>query len=256
MIHSTAIIDPAAELSEGVSVGPYAIIGPGVSIDTGTEIGPHAVIRGPTRIGKNNRFFQFVSVGEAPQDKKYKGESTSLEIGDDNVIREYSTIHRGTIQDKGITLVGNGNLLMAYTHVAHDCVIGNHVIMANGASLAGHVRVDDYAILGGFSLVHQFCKIGQFSFSGMGSVISRDVLPYVMIGGTPTKPRGINNVGLERHGYSPEVIRQIRKAYKIIYKSGLKLDDAMQSLTEMAVGVTELQCMVDFLRQTDRSIIR
>lgn len=256
MIHPTAIIDPEAKLSEGVSVGPYAIIGPGVIVGTGTQIGPHAVIKGPTRIGQNNKIFQFVSVGEDPQDKKYQGELTFLEIGDGNVIREYATIHRGTVQDKGITVVGNGNLLMAYTHVAHDCCIGNNVIMANGASLAGHVRVDDYAILGGFSLVHQFCKIGQFSFSGMGSVISRDVLPYVMIGGTPTKPRGINNVGLERQGYSPEAIRQIRKAFKIIYKSGLKLDDALQKLTELSGEIAELNCMVEFLKQTDRSIIR
>ena len=173
-----------------------------------------------------------------------------------NVIREYATLHRGTIQDKGITMVGSSNLLMAYTHVAHDCVIGNHVIMANGASLAGHVRVDDHAILGGFTLVHQFCKIGRFSFSGMGSIISRDVLPYVLIGGTPTKPRGINNVGLERYGYNADTIRQIRKAYKIIYKSGLKLDEALYKLREMSEEISELCCMVDFLMQTDRSIIR
>lgn len=256
LIHPTAIIDPGAELAPGVSVGPYAVIGSGVILGSGTWVGPHAVIKGPTRIGKNNRLFQFVSVGEDPQDKKYQGEVTSLEIGDNNVIREYATLHRGTAQDRGITTVGHGNLLMAYTHVAHDCVIGDHVIMANGASLAGHVRVDDHAILGGFSLVHQFCKIGRFSFSGMGSVISRDVVPYVMIGGTPTKPRGINNVGLERSGLSAEVIRQIRKAYKTIYKSGLKLEEALQVLTEMSGETPEITCMVDFLKQTDRSIIR
>jgi UDP-N-acetylglucosamine acyltransferase len=256
LIHPTAIIDPGAELAPDVSVGPYAIIGSGVVLGSGTRVGSHAVIKGPARIGRNNRLFQFVSVGEDPQDRKYQGEVTSLEIGDDNVIREYATLHRGTIQDRGITTVGHGNLLMAYTHVAHDCVIGDHVIMANGASLAGHVRVDDYAILGGFSLVHQFCKIGRFSFSGMGSVISRDVIPYVMIGGTPTKPRGINNVGLERSGFSAEAIRQIRKAYKAVYKSGLKLEEALQVLTAMSDETPEIICMVDFLRQTDRSIIR
>lgn len=256
MIHPTAIIDPKAELASDVCVGPYVIIGPDVIIESGTSIGPHAVIKGPTRIGQNNKLFQFVSVGEDPQDKKYKGETTRLDIGDNNIIREFATLHRGTVQDRGITVLGNGNLLMAYTHVAHDCIIGDNVIMANGASLAGHVRLDDYAILGGFSLVHQFCKIGRFSFSAMGSVISRDVLPYVLIGGTPTKPRGINNVGLERSGYSAETIRQIRKAYKIIYKSGLMLEEAMQTLTEMSRDIPEIICMVDFLQQTDRSIIR
>ncbi|MGI9212839.1 MAG: acyl-ACP--UDP-N-acetylglucosamine O-acyltransferase [Methylococcaceae bacterium] len=256
MIHSTAIIDPGAEIASDVQVGPYVIIGPDVIIESGTWIGPHAVIKGPTRIGQNNKLFQFVSVGEDPQDKKYRGETTRLDIGDNNIIREYATLHRGTVQDRGVTTLGNGNLLMAYTHVAHDCIIGDNVIMANGASLAGHVRLDDYAILGGFSLVHQFCKIGRFGFSAMGSVISRDVLPYVLIGGTPTKPRGINNVGLERTGYSPETIRQIRKAYKTIYKSGLMLEEALQILMEMSRDVPEIICMVDFLQQTDRSIIR
>jgi UDP-N-acetylglucosamine acyltransferase len=256
LIHSTAIIDPSAELASDVSVGPYTIIGEGVQIDSGTTIGPHAVIKGPTRIGKNNRIFQFGSIGEDPQDKKYRGEITRLEIGDGNTIREYATIHRGTVQDQGITRIGNGNLLMAYTHVAHDCVVGNHVIMANAASLAGHVHVDDYAILGGFSLVHQFCRIGQYSFSAMGSVINRDILPYVMVGGSPTKPHGINNVGMERQGFSPESIRQIRKAYKIIYKSGLKLDEALQSLLEMSAETPEVLRLVEFLQQTGRSIIR
>ena len=256
MIHSTAIIDPSCELANDVRVGAYAIIGPDVRIDSGTEIGPHAVIKGPTRIGKHNRIFQFASVGEDPQDKKYRGEVSYLDIGDRNVIREYVTIHRGTVQDQGITRIGSDNLLMAYTHVAHDCVIGNHVIMANAASLAGHVRVDDYAILGGFSLVHQFCKIGRHSFSAMGSVITRDILPYVMVGGSPTKPHGINTVGLERQGFSPESIRQIRKAYKIVYKSRLKLEEAIQHLDEMTTETPEIQIMVDFLKQTGRSIIR
>lgn len=256
MIHPTALIDPSAELANDVSVGPYTLIGADVQIDSGTSIGPHAVIKGPTRIGKDNRIFQFASIGEDPQDKKYRGEVTRLEIGDRNAIREYVTIHRGTVQDQGITRLGNDNLLMAYTHVAHDCVVGNGVIMANAASLAGHVRVDDFAILGGFSLVHQFCRIGQYSFSAMGSSINRDILPYVMVGGSPTKPHGINNVGLERQGFSPESIRQIRKAYKIIYKSGLKLDEALQNLIEMAIEAPDILPMVDFLQQTGRSIIR
>jgi UDP-N-acetylglucosamine acyltransferase len=256
LIHPTAIIDPSCELANDVSVGAYAIIGPDVRIDSGTEIGPHAVIKGPSRIGKHNRIFQFASVGEDPQDKKYHGEVTYLEIGDRNIIREYVTVHRGTVQDQGITRIGNDNLLMAYTHVAHDCVLGDHVIMANAASLAGHVRVDDYAILGGFSLVHQFCKIGQHSFSAMGSVITRDILPYVMVGGSPTKPHGINTVGLERQGFSAESIRQIRKAYKTVYKSRLKLEEAIQQLEEMIAETPEIQKMVDFLKQTGRSIIR
>lgn len=256
MIHPTALIDPGAELADDVCVGPYAVIGAGVHIDAGTTIGPHTVIKGPTRIGRDNHIFQFASVGEDPQDKKYRGEVTELVIGDRNNIREFATIHRGTAQDKGITRIGDDNLLMAYTHVAHDCVVGNHVIMANSASLAGHVHVDDFAILGGFSLVHQFCRIGQYSFAAMGSVINRDVLPYVMIGGSPTKPHGINSVGLERQGFSPEAIRQIRKAYKTIYKSGLKLDEAFQTLAKMAAEAPEIQRMVEFLQQPGRSIIR
>lgn len=256
MIHPTALIDPGAELADDVCVGPYAVIGAGVHIDAGTTIGPHTVIKGPTRIGRDNHIFQFASVGEDPQDKKYRGEVTELVIGDRNNIREFATIHRGTAQDKGITRIGDDNLLMAYTHVAHDCVVGNHVIMANSASLAGHVHVDDFAILGGFSLVHQFCRIGQYSFAAMGSVINRDVLPYVMIGGSPTKPHGINSVGLERQGFSPEAIRQIRKAYKSVYKSGLKLDEAFQALAVMAAETPEIQRMVEFLQQPGRSIIR
>lgn len=256
MIHPTAIVDACAELEGEVCVGAYAIIGPGVRIGAGTEIGPHTVIKGPTRIGRQNRIFQFASIGEDPQDKKYHGEETRLEIGDRNVIREFVTLHRGTVQDQSVTRIGDDNLLMAYTHVAHDCVIGNAVIMANAASLAGHVRVDDNAILGGFSLVHQFCRIGQYSFSAMGSVIGRDVPPYVMVGGSPTKPRGINSVGLERQGFSPEAIRQIKKAYKTIYKSGLILDDAIQKLQELAEETPEVLRMLDFLIQPGRSIIR
>lgn len=256
MIHPSAIIDDLAGIAEGVSVGPFCVIGPDVEIGAGTVIGPHVVIRGPTRIGRDNRIFQFASIGEDPQDKKYQGEITRLEIGDRNVIREYSTVHRGTIQDKSVTRLGDDNLLMAYTHVAHDCVIGNGVIMANGASLAGHVTVDDCAILGGFSLVHQFCRIGRYSFSGMGSVISRDIPPYVMVGGSPTRPRGINSVGMERRGFDAESILQIKRAFKLIYKSRLKLEEAIESLAVMAEQSSEVIPLLEFLKQSGRSIIR
>ncbi len=256
MIHPTAIIDPTAELAEDVSIGPYSIVGPGVQIDAGTVVGSHVVIKGPTFIGKDNRIFQFSSVGEDTQDMKYRGEPTRLEVGDRNIIREYCTIHRGTVQDKSITQVGSDNLLMAYTHVAHDCVVGDHVIMANAASIAGHVQVESHAILGGFTLVHQFCKIGQYSFSAMGSILSRDIPPYVLVGGQPTKPHGINAVGLERQGFSQDAIRQIKKAYKIVYKSGLKLEASIEALEEMAEETPEVDCMVTFLKQTQRSILR
>jgi UDP-N-acetylglucosamine acyltransferase len=256
LIHPSAIIDDLAGVAEGVSVGPFCVIGPDVEIGAGTVIGPHVVIRGPTRIGRENRIFQFASIGEDPQDKKYQGEITRLEIGDRNVIREYSTVHRGTIQDKAVTRIGDDNLLMAYTHVAHDCVIGNGVIMANGASLAGHVAVDDCAILGGFSLVHQFCRIGRYSFSGMGSVISRDIPPYVMVGGSPTRPRGINSVGMERRGFDADSILQIKRAFKLIYKSRLKLEEAIESLASMAEQSTEVLPLLEFLKQSGRSIIR
>ena len=256
MIHPTAIIDPTAELAEDVSIGPYSIVGPGVQIDAGTVVGSHVVIKGPTFIGKDNRIFQFSSVGEDTQDMKYRGEPTRLEVGDRNIIREYCTIHRGTVQDKSITQVGSDNLLMAYTHVAHDCVVGDHVIMANAASIAGHVQVESHAILGGFTLVHQFCKIGQYSFSAMGSILSRDIPPYVLVGGQPTKPHGINAVGLERQGFSQDAIRQIKKAYKIVYKSGLKLEASIEALEEMAEETPEVDCLVTFLKQTQRSILR
>ena len=249
-------MDSRAELAEGVTVGPFSIIGPDVVIASGTVIESHVVVKGPTLIGRNNKIFQFASVGEDPQDKKYQGEITRLEIGDRNVVREYCTLHRGTVQDNSVTRVGSDNLLMAYSHVAHDCVIGDGVIMANGASLAGHVTVDDFAILGGFTLVHQFCRIGRHSFSGMGSVISRDIPPYVIVGGSPTKPRGINNVGMERKGFSPEAILQIKRAFKLIYKSRLKLEEAIEKLTEMSRDSPEVEPIVEFLQQSGRSIIR
>ena len=256
MIDSKAVIDLNAEIADDVSIGPFTVIGPEVQIDVGTVIGPHVVIKGPTTIGRDNRIYQFTSIGEDPQDRKYANEITRLHIGDRNTIREYCTMHRGTQQDRCVTGIGNDNLFMAYTHVAHDCQIANHVIMANGASLAGHVHIDDHAILGGFTLVHQFTQIGQYSFSAMGSAITQDIPPFVMVGGRPTRPHGINSVGMERNGTTPEVVRQIRKAYKILYKSNLKLEDAIEEMEDLAGDSDELSNMVSFLRNVTRGILR
>ncbi len=256
MIDSKAVVDINAEIADDVKIGPFAVIGADVQIDTGTVIGPHVVIKGPTAIGKDNHIYQFTSIGEDPQDKKYADEITRLEIGDRNVIREFATIHRGTKQDQGLTLIGSDNLFMAYTHVAHDCVIGDHVIMANGASIAGHVHLGDHAILGGFTLVHQFTQIGEFSFSAMGSAITQDIPPYVMVGGRPTRPHGINSVGMERNGVSAEDIRLIRKAYKILYKNNLRIEDAIEEIEDLAGESNELSNMVSFLRNVTRGILR
>lgn len=256
MIDSTAIIDKRAELADDVTVGPFSVIGPDVTIGSGTVIGPHVVIKGPTSIGKQNRIYQFASIGEDPQDKKYAAEVTRLEIGDRNIIREYTSMHRGTQQDHSVTQIGNDNLFMAYTHVAHDCIIGDHVIMANGASLAGHVRLNSHAILGGFTLVHQFTQIGQYSFAAMGSAITQDIPPFIMVGGRPTKPHGINSVGMERNGISAEDIRLIRKAYKIIYKMNLRLEDAIDQMEDLAGDSKEVSDMVSFLRNVTRGILR
>jgi UDP-N-acetylglucosamine acyltransferase len=256
LIDSTSIIDKRAELASDVSVGPYSVIGADVKIDSGTIIGSHVVIKGPTSIGKDNRIFQFSSIGEDPQDKKYAAELTRLEIGDRNTIREFATMHRGTQQDQSVTKIGNDNLFMAYTHVAHDCVIGDHVVMANGASLAGHVYLNSHAILGGFTLVHQFTKIGQYSFAAMGSAITQDVPPFVMVGGKPTKPHGINAVGMERNGFSPDDIRLIRKAYKIVYKMNLRLEEAIDELLNLDGNNVHLGELADFLRHVSRGILR
>lgn len=256
LIHPTAIIDSGAELDSNVAIGPYSVIGAEVKIGAGTVIGSHVVIKGPTSIGKENRIYQFCSIGEDPQDKKYAAEITRLEIGDRNTIREFSSLHRGTKQDQGVTKIGSDNLFMAYTHVAHDCMIGNHVIMANGASLAGHVQLHSHAILGGFTLVHQFTKIGQYSFAAMGSAITQDIPPFVMVGGKPTKPHGINSVGMERNGIAAEDIRLIRKAYKMIYKMNLRLEDAIDQMEDLAGDSKELSAMVNFLRSVSRGILR
>ncbi|WP_455374977.1 acyl-ACP--UDP-N-acetylglucosamine O-acyltransferase [Kaarinaea lacus] len=256
MIHQTAIVDKSAKLADDVSVGPYSIIGANVEIDAGTTIGPHVVINGPTSIGKNNRIFQFASLGEEPQDKKYAGEPTRLEIGDNNVIREYCTISRGTVQDEGITKVANDNWIMAYVHIAHDCRIGSHTIFANSASLAGHVTVEDYAILGGFTLVHQFCKIGAHCFTAMNSVISKDVPPYLMIAGHMAKPYGLNTEGLKRRGVSSEVLSALKSAYKVLYRSGYSVDQAISELSELAKKYKEVDQFVKFLSGATRGIVR
>jgi UDP-N-acetylglucosamine acyltransferase len=256
VIDTRAVIDPGAELDEGVKVGPFAIIDAAVRIGRGTEIGPHAVIRGPTTIGRDNRIFQFASVGEDPQDKKYAGEETRLEIGDRNHIREFVTVHRGTVQGAGVTSIGDDNLLMAYTHVAHDCRITNHVILANAASLGGHVRVDEWAILGGFAIVHQFCRIGAHSFCAMGSVITKDVPPFVTVGGHPAKPHGINAEGLRRRGYSSEALSTIKRAYRRLYLSGQRLEDTVAELAGEAATSPLIEVLVDFLRDSGRSIVR
>jgi UDP-N-acetylglucosamine acyltransferase len=256
LIDPSAIIDGRAELAGSVSVGPFSVIGADVKIDSGTVIGPHVVIKGPTSIGKDNRIYQFTSIGEDPQDKKYAAEVTRLEIGDRNTIREFTSMHRGTVQDHGVTQIGNDNLFMAYTHVAHDCIIGDHVIMANGASLAGHVHLNSHAILGGFTLVHQFTQIGQYSFAAMGSAITQDIPPFIMVGGKPTRPHGINSVGMERNGVAAEDVRLIRNAYKIIYKMNLRLEDAIEQMEELATDSKELTEMVEFLRNVRRGILR
>lgn len=256
MIDPTAKIDSHAELADDVSIGAFSVIGADVKIDAGTVIGPHVVIKGPTSIGKENRIYQFTSIGEDPQDKKYAFEVTRLEIGDRNTIREFTSMHRGTQQDNGVTKIGNDNLFMAYTHVAHDCIIGDHVIMANGASLAGHVHLNSHAILGGFTLVHQFTQIGQYSFAAMGSAITQDIPPYIMVGGKPTRPHGINSVGMERNGISSEDIRLIRNAYKIIYKMNLRLEDAIEQMEDIESDSKQLSDMICFLRNVRRGILR
>lgn len=256
MIHPQALIAESAQIDEDVEIGPFSIIGEGVSIGAGTVIGPHVVIRGDTQIGRDNRIFQFASVGEDPQDKKYAGEQTRLEIGDRNTIREFATIHRGTVQDQGLTRIGNDNLFMAYIHVAHDCVIGDHAIMANAASLGGHVKIDDWAILGGFTMVHQFCHIGAHAFCAMGSAIGKDVPPYLMVGGHPARPHGINSEGLKRRGFDGEKLVRLKRAYKTVYHSGALLRDAIQTLETEPDTDPDLACFVEFLRTPGRGILR
>jgi len=255
-IHATAIIDATAELDTSVEVGPYSVIGANVKIDAGTRVAGHVIINGPTIIGKNNHIFQYSSLGEEPQDKKYKGEPTLLEIGDNNTIREFCTFNRGTVQDKNTTKIGNDNWIMAYVHIAHDCQIGNHTIFANNASLAGHVDIDDYAILGGFTLIHQFCKVGSHVITAVGSVVFKDIPPYVTAAGYDAKPHGINAEGLKRRGYSAESILQIKRAYKALYRNGLSLEDAKVELAAMQKTTPEIGLLTDFLNVSTRGIVR
>ncbi|MDX1452043.1 MAG: acyl-ACP--UDP-N-acetylglucosamine O-acyltransferase [Oleiphilaceae bacterium] len=255
-IHPQAIVDPGAKLGEGVEVGPWTYIGPDVEIGDNTRIHSHVVIKGPTVIGRDNEIFQFASVGEACQDKKYAGEPTRLEIGDRNVIRENCTIHRGTVQDKGITRIGSGNLFMAYVHVAHDCVIGNDSIFANNATLAGHVHVGDQVILGGGTMVHQFCRIGSHSMSAGGSIVLRDIPAYVMASGQSASAHGINSEGLKRRGFTKEQVLTIKRAYKTIFRQGLRLVDAIAELEAQLSSAPELEILVNSLKESERGIIR
>ena len=256
MRHSTAIIHPGAKLAADVQVGAYSIIGEHVEIGAGTKIGPHVVVTGHTRIGQNNEIFQFCSIGEVPQDKKYAGEPTRLEIGDNNVIRECCTFNIGTVQDVGVTRMGNNNWIMAYVHVAHDCQIGNNVIFANSTQLAGHVIIDDFVILGGFTGVHQFCQIGAHVMTAVGTVLLHDIPPYVKVSGSPAAPHGINSEGLKRRGFSSDALMEIKRAYKTLYRSGLTLEEAKIQIGQQAGEHDEVQIMSEFLNRTQRGIVR
>lgn len=256
MIHPTALIDPSAKLADSVEVGAYSIIGADVEIGEKSWIGPHVVIQGPSKIGAENRFFQFSSIGEIPQDKKFHGETSFLEIGDRNTIREFATINRGTDDGGGTTRIGNDNWLMAYIHIAHDCQIGSNTIFANNASLAGHAVIEDFVILGGFTLVHQFCKIGQHAFCGMGSAISKDIPPYLMVNGSPAHAHGLNTEGIKRKGFSKEAIKALREAYKIIFRSHNTVEVAKTELKSLASEFSEVENMLTFLEQSERGILR
>ena len=256
MIHPSAIIDPGAQLGVNVSIGPYSIIGEHVEIGDNTSIGPHVVLSGHTRIGCDNRIFQFSSIGGVPQDKKYLGEPTRLEIGDRNTIREFCTFNLGTAQDAGVTRLGNDNWIMAYVHIAHDCQVGNHTIFANNAQLAGHVHIDDWAILGGFTGVHQFCRVGAHTMTAAATVVVQDVPPYVMAAGNTATPFGINAEGLKRRGFSPDALLTLKRAYRTLYKSGLMLDEARTKLQEEVKAHPEIQPILDFIAVSKRGIIR
>ena len=256
MIHPSAVIDATARIGANVSVGAFSIIGADVEIAEDCVIGPHVVIEGPTRIGPRNHFFQFSSIGAAPQDKKFKGENSRLEIGADNMVREFVTLNRGTADGGGVTRIGDRNWIMAYVHLAHDCIVGNDCIFANAASLAGHVRVDDFVILGGFSLLHQFCQIGAHAFTAMGAVINRDVPPYTVVSGSYAEPRGINSEGLKRRGFSPESIVAIKRAYRTLYLSGMPLAEARSEIEKAAETSAELRILAEFIGRSERSLIR
>jgi UDP-N-acetylglucosamine acyltransferase len=256
VIDARAIVAADAELAPDVTVGPFSIIGPQVRVGARTVIGPHVVVNGPTTIGADNRIFQFASIGDAPQDKKYQGEPTRLTIGDRNVFRESCTINRGTTHDQGVTRIGSDNLFMAYSHVAHDCVVGNNTVFANCAALGGHVEVGDWVIVGGLSAVHQFVKIGAHAFLGGGSILSRDVPPYVMVAGNPAVPHAVNSEGLRRRGFTEEQIRNVRDAYRTLYRSELKLAEALERLAGLAHTHSEIRVFVDFIHGSTRGLVR
>lgn len=256
IVHPSAIVDDSTSIADGVTIGAYTVIGAGVSIGEGCSIGPHVVINGPTTIGKENKIYQFASVGDAPQDKKYAGEATRLEIGDRNVIRENCTINRGTTQDQGVTRIGNDNWIMAGVHVAHDCLVGSNTILANNVALAGHVTVGDYAILGGYTLVHQFCSIGTHAFTAMGCGVGKDVPPFLMVSGNPAQPHGLNIEGLKRRGFSKEALHALRQAYKTLYRSNLTLQEAIEKIASKREEFEEVAIFVDFLQAQSRGIVR
>ena len=255
MIHPLAIVDPGAKLGKDVQIGAFSIIGAGVEIGSGTWIGPHVVINGSTRIGSENRIYQFSSLGEAPQHLGYKGEPTWLEIGDRNIIREYCTLNRGSAGGGGVTRLGHDNFIMAYCHLAHDCQVGNRTIFANGTSLAGHVRVEDQVIFGGFTMIHQFCRVGAHAMTGISTVTFKDIPPYLLVAGNTAVPHGLNVRGLRRRNFSEQTIEALRQAYKLVYKSGLRLSEATEQLAQMAAN-PEVRHFLDFIKQSERGIVR
>ena len=255
-IDPRAVIEAGAKLAADVEVGPFAIIGANVEIGPGCRIGPHSIVTGHTKLGAGNQVFQFASIGDAPQDKKYAGEPTRLEIGERNVFREFVTVNRGTTHDEGVTRIGSDNLFMAYTHIAHDCRVGNHVVMANVATLAGHVEIGDHVIMGGLSAVHQFCKIGAHAFIANNAAVTRDVPPYVMAVGQPAEPHSVNATGLSRRGFTPEQVRNVKSAFRVLYRSEVPLEEALAKLREAAATQPEVATFVEFIGRSTRSLVR
>ncbi len=256
MIDPRAIVSPDAEIAEGVEIGPFSVIGPGVRIGAGSWIGPHAVVNGPTTLGRDNKVFQFASIGDAPQDRKYAGEPTQLIVGDRNVFREFCSINRGTAGGRRETRIADDCLFMAYSHVAHDCIVGSHCIMSNCTALAGHVELGDWVILSGYAGVHQFCKVGAHAFLANNAAVTRDVPPFVMVAGSPAEPKGINSEGLKRRGFQAAQIANIKSAYRLFYRSKLKLAEAAEQLRALVPAQPEIAPFVDFLDASERSIIR